>query len=670
MSKKNIALDRLTTIQNHISNQPQPTGPIDLSRERENASFSVKHMNWLFWGNKEFAEALQDAYLIIQRDPDLYFPGGHPFDLTIPEQREFTMKQIFRYRQLRKSLKNPLLLKALALAMCMYSESFNMKIYVHDDLFLQSFQLFGTAEQYDAYIDDILNWKIIGCFAMTELGHGSFLRGLETTATYDRETDEFIIHSPTLTATKVWIGMAGQTATHTIAICQTIIDGKKCGTNWFIVQLRDKKTGKLMPGVTAGDLGAKYGRNGLDNGWIQFSHIRIPRTNMMMKWAKVTKEGKYIPSINPAISYSTLIGERLSVLGTAISTCGQMLTIACRYGCVRRQGANDEQIMEYQSHHVRLMPCVASTYVIGIVNRMIINKWEGIMKLTQTNQEEFVSYLPDMHAISSGLKATLTWWGCEVLERVRRSMGGYAYSSYNNIGGAIGDWGVVTTGGGDNFVLIQQTARYLLGSLKQVSQGKKITGTVEFLNDIQQILSFTKSTLSDERQLLNLDYTLEIYTWLLTGEEERWNDNQVYLIKLGELYSYRFTLSEYIIGIKGYSTISQFKELVPILNKLGNLWAIHLIHDSLGLFLEEGYFNGEQAKMIKKCYLKLCKEIRKECIPLVDSWGFPDFILKAPLGKYDGDVYPAFLNTIKAAPDCIGVPSYWEKYIKNLTNPK
>ncbi|PKY41468.1 acyl-CoA oxidase [Rhizophagus irregularis] len=684
MSKKNIALDRLLTIQNHISNQPQQTGPIDLARERENASFNVKHMNWLFWGSKEFAEALQDAFLIIQRDPELHFSGGHPFDLTRPEEREATMKQIFRYIQLKKSLKDPLLFKALGVAMGMYSESFNMKVYVNDYLMAQSFKLFGTTEQYDAYINDIVNWKIIGCFAMTELGHSSFLRGLETTATYDRETDEFIIHSPTLTATKIWIGMAGQTATHTIAICQTIIDGKKCGTNWFIVQLRDQKTGKLMPGVTAGDVGAKYGRNGIDNGWIQFSHVRIPRTNMMMKWSKVDKGGEYIPSAFPAVSYSVLIGERLSVLSGAISTCGQVLTIACRYGCVRRQGANEEQIMDYQSHYVRLMPCVASTYVISVITRMIINKWEGIMKLAQTSQEEFISYLPDIHAISSGLKAAISWWGCEVLERVRRSMGGYAYSSYNGIGGAIGDWGVVTTGklsGGDNFVLIQQSAKYLLGSFKQVSHGKKVTGSVEFLNDIQQIRSSTKSILSDERQLLNLDFTLDMYTWLCCkkvdvlaasldssteGEETTWNENQVDLIKLGELYSYRFTLSEYIKGIKECSTNNEFKELIPILTKLGSLWAIHLINDSLYLFLEEEYFSKEQVKMIKKCYLKLCKEIRKECIPLVDSWGFSDFMLKAPLGKYDGDVYTAYLDTLKAAPNCMGIPDYWEKYVKNF----
>ncbi|CAI2163913.1 16763_t:CDS:10 [Funneliformis geosporum] len=647
MSKKN-ALVRLTAIQNHISNQPKPTGPTDLTRERENATFNVKHMNWLFWGDKEFAEALQDAFLIIQRDPNLCFPAGHHFDLTRPEQREFTMKQIFRYRQLRESLKNPLLIKALETAMSIYSESFMMRTYVHDILFLQSFQVFGTKEQYDSYIDDILKWKVIGCFAMTELGHGSFLRGLETTATYDSKTDEFIIHSPTLTATKVWIGMAGQTATHTIALCQTIVNGKMYGVNWFIVQLRDQKNGRLLTGVTAGDMGEKYGRNGLDNGWIQFSHVRIPRTNMLMRWAKVTQEGKYIPSANPTISYSTLIGERLTVLPGAVSTFGQILTIACRYGCVRKQGANDEQIMDYQSHYVRLMPCVASTYIIEIVNRMIMNKWQEIMKLVQTNQEEFASYLPDMHAISTGLKATVTWWGCEVLERVRRSLGGHAYSSYNAIAGAIGDWGVVTT-------------------------GKKIIGSAEFMNNFQQIRSITKSTLSDEGQLLDLNYTLEMYTWLsssTTDEETTWHNNQVYAVKLGELYSYRFTLSEYMKAIEEYSSskTSEFKALVPILTKLGNLWAIHLIHDSLGLFLERGYFNGEQVQMIRKCYLELCKEIRKECIPLVDSWGYPDFVLKAPLGKFDGDVYPAYFNIMRAAPDCIGVPSYWEKYIKPLTN--
>jgi acyl-CoA oxidase len=57
------------------------------------------------------------------------------------------------------------------------------------------------------------NCDMIG-FAVTEMGHGSNLRGIETTAIYNRESDSFTIHSPTETSTKWWIGGAGQTATH------------------------------------------------------------------------------------------------------------------------------------------------------------------------------------------------------------------------------------------------------------------------------------------------------------------------------------------------------------------------------------------------------------------------------------------------------------------------
>jgi hypothetical protein len=45
--------------------------------------------------------------------------------------------------------------------------------------------------------------RILGTYAQTEMGHGSFIRGLETTATFDEKTGEFVLHSPTLTATKV-----------------------------------------------------------------------------------------------------------------------------------------------------------------------------------------------------------------------------------------------------------------------------------------------------------------------------------------------------------------------------------------------------------------------------------------------------------------------------------
>lgn len=208
------------------------------------------------------------------------------------------------------------------------------------------------------------------------------MRGLETTATYDKSTKEFIINSPTLESTKIWIGMAGQTATHTVALCKTIIDNVVYGIDWFVVPLREVKTGKPLPGIVVGDLGSKYGRHGLDNGWIQFCHKRIPREYMLMKWSQVTIEGSYISSPNPALSYVTLINERLTVLFGTQSAVGQALTIACRYGCVRRQGANNEQIMNYQTHWVNLMPAVASVYVINLLYRYIYYIFSNLYPLS------------------------------------------------------------------------------------------------------------------------------------------------------------------------------------------------------------------------------------------------------------------------------------------------
>jgi acyl-CoA oxidase len=86
------------------------------------------------------------------------------------------------------------------------------------------------------------------------------LRDLETCATFDASSDEFVLHSPTITSTKWYIGAASQTATHTVVIAQTMVNGKNVGLNWFVVQLREKASGKLMPGVVIGDIGSKVGK--------------------------------------------------------------------------------------------------------------------------------------------------------------------------------------------------------------------------------------------------------------------------------------------------------------------------------------------------------------------------------------------------------------------------
>ena len=77
---------------------------------------------------------------------------------------------------------------------------------LHFTMFQDSINVWGSPEQreyWNSFMDENV---VLGTYVQTELGHGTYLRGLETTATYDKRTQEFIIDSPTLTSIKFWPG--------------------------------------------------------------------------------------------------------------------------------------------------------------------------------------------------------------------------------------------------------------------------------------------------------------------------------------------------------------------------------------------------------------------------------------------------------------------------------
>jgi acyl-CoA oxidase len=438
----------------------------------------------------------------------------------------------------------------------------------------------------------------------------------------------------------------------------------------------------LKPGVTAGDIGHKAGRQGLDNGWIQFTSVRIPRTNMMMKWASMSPEGEFTPSPNPVLSYATLIPERFTLLGGSQVILSQTLTIAVRYGAVRRQGNHDEQILDYQTHYTSLMPGVAFIYALNIVDHELMTKWGEVAGYAQTDAGAFMREIPDQHGVSAGFKGAMSWYATEVLENCRRACGGHAYSSYNAIAGLIGDYGVMTTGGGDNVVLMQQSARYLLTALKWAQEGQEVMGSVRYLNDYKKILSTPKSTLQDARDLLQHEFVIDVLTWACAKKATElgailaeagksnfdlaWNSNQTELVRLADVHSWRYFLILYQQGIRRH----KHTPVYGMLHKMGQLMSTFVLQKHLDLFLEEGYFNGSHAKMIRQLFLDQCKDLRKDAIPLIDAWAIPDFILKAPIGKYDGNIYPAYFGTVTAAQKSFDPPAHWHKYAHPMLNEK
>ncbi|ORZ14680.1 hypothetical protein BCR42DRAFT_461358 [Absidia repens] len=661
--------------------------PKDMAAERAAAEFNIEALARFWAGGDKKYELQKKAYEIIKDDPELVLQSPKNFlEISRAEMREFTMCEIHRVIQIFLSGKYDKEL-AYEIARCtnQYNESFSMRFFVHDSLFRNVVNMLGNKEQQDKWNDDIDNYRIFGCFAMTELGHSSALRDLETVATYDANSDEFVIESPTITSTKWYIGAASQTATHTVVISQTVINGKNVGLNWFVVQLREKTSGKTMPGVIVGDIGSKVGHQGVDNGWIQFRQLRIPRSNMLAKWVSLDRDGTFHPAPNPAVMYATLIPERLSLLIVTTQMISQALNIATRYGVVRRQGPKNQQIMDYQSHYVKLIPAISFMYMMQSASTDINDNFDVLTSGGKIDDPlVYLNHMGEMHAVSASIKGLSGWYASDILETCRRCCGGHAYSAYNAIGHITNDWGVMTTGGGDNVVLLQQAARLLLYRLEQKLEfddypDLKFKSSSHYIADAKRLLALKNWNVTDVNLCARDPSLVEealnailvkrlnsINESLKNGSSH--NDLLLESVRVAELHcaTYIFSVNVTKFGLP-QAPANIEKSVYAIMQRLTILWGLHTLHTYSDQGFKEGFLAPQQIKDIEKLYLEINKSLRSQVIGLTDAWGFPDFVLKAPIAKYDGDIYQTYFETLLTAPNSTGVPAYHDKYIKPLT---
>ncbi|KAE8724975.1 Acyl-coenzyme A oxidase 3, peroxisomal [Hibiscus syriacus] len=314
------AFQRTKILTNHLLLQSSCDPPSSLSsnaclsysapEDSESYAFDVKQMRNLIDGHD--VEGRDWLFRLMMRS-ELFNPkarGGKVFvspDYTQPmeQQREMTMKRI-EYLQEKGVFKGWLMEKEedIVLRICAFLEvlsifdhSINIKLGVHFFLWGGAIKFLGTKHHHDKWLRATENYTVKGCFAMTELGHGS--SRYETVTTYDTNTGEFVINTPCESAQKYWIGGAFNHATHTVVFSQLHINGTNQGVHAFVVQIRDAD-GNTCPNIRIADCGHKIGLNGVDNGRIWFDNVRVPRENLLNAVANVSHDGQYISPIkNP-----------------------------------------------------------------------------------------------------------------------------------------------------------------------------------------------------------------------------------------------------------------------------------------------------------------------------------------------------------------------------------
>ncbi|KAF9202782.1 acyl-coenzyme A oxidase [Haplosporangium sp. Z 27] len=532
-----------------------------------------------------------------------------------------------------------------------------LPVTLHETAFIPVIYAQGSDEQAKYWGPLAEKHQIIGCYAQTELGHGSNLSQLETTATLNRDSDEWIIHSTTFTASKWWIGGLGAVATHALIQARLIIDGKDYGAHGFIVPIRSLKDHRPFPGVKVGDIGPKSygGFSKIDNGFVRFDNHPIPRENMLMRFAKVTRDGKYVKPPHSKLSYGSMVLLRSGMVRGAALTLARATTIATRYATVRRQfhvptsrrdTVNvklETQVINYPMVQARLFPMIAQAYAILAAGDNMLNMYQSM--LSELMQGD-ISSLAEVHAISSGLKSTCSTMAATGVEDCRKLMGGHGYSYFSGISHLWSSYG-------DNFLLTQQPARYLLKQIKlAVTEPEKVTPYSKFVINAVNQDTFTAERcsvkevsdwLKPEVQLAAFEHRaarlVAELAMVVQDADAVWSDFNIECWKLCHAHS-QYVLARCSIeavskaGAKGMSPQS-----VTVLKRLSDLFALHTIQVSLGDFLEDYYISPKQCQTLRQQIKSLQESLADDVVGLVDAFDFTDHHLGSALGCADGNAY-------------------------------
>ncbi|MEM6633344.1 MAG: acyl-CoA dehydrogenase, partial [Bacteroidota bacterium] len=505
----------------------------------------------------------------------------------------------------------------------------------------------GTKKHHDKYLKDIGTLALPGCFAMTESGHGSNVRDIETTATYDASTQEFVVYTPNEQAFKEYIGNAavhGQMAT---VFAQLYTEGECYGVHAFVVRIRDEQ-GNPMPGVRIGDSGDKLGLNGVDNGRLWFDQVRIPRENLLDRFASVSPAGSYSSPIASEgrrffTMLSTLVGGRVSVPAAGLSSAKTGLTIAIAYANRRRQfgpeGKAEIPIMEYPTHQRRLLPLLAKSYALDFALKYIKDKY-------LENSEEDIR---EVEALAAGIKAVATWHTTKTLQECREACGGNGYLAVNRFADLKADTDIFTTFEGDNTVLMQLVAKGRLSEFKQRFSYMNLMGFVRYFGEKAATVIAEKNPISirrtDPDHLRSREFLLSAFQYREeslvesaarrikhrldegTDSFQAFLETQNHLVTMAHAYIDRIILEQFMAGIDQVSHAGN-KE---VLENLMALYALSELEVNSGWYLEQGYIEGSKSKAIRAQVEALCKEVRPFSMELIEAFDIPAQCIAAPI---------------------------------------
>lgn len=573
-------------------------------------------------------------------------------------------------------------------------------------MFTKVLELMATPEQQSRWLVPAMRGQINGAYVQTELGHGTFVRGLETTATFDAARDSFVLNSPTLSSTKFWPGAMGFAASHGIIMARLITGGKDHGVHAFMAQLRDIQTGRALERIELGDIGPKLNHNQNDNGYARFDNVVVPRDNMLSAQASVARDGAYTKraNVHDKATYGTMMVTRSKMTWVISIQLAAAVTIAIRYSTVRKQGnfaysedpaGTEVALIEYRSQHYRLLTSLAKAYAIFFASQ---HCEAAHREFERREHEGDYSTMQSAHALIGGMKAWSSTTASEGAEDARRTCGGQGYLATSGLPDIVQSLTVMCTGEGDTHVLFQQTARYLMKWAARLRRGveesqQKQTELPEDLKYLAESPFTERCSAASLGDSTNADTQLFIFQHRAQrmvakaesklAEAERkhgktkaqaWNQHVMLLMSAARAHTEYLVLRDFIEATAASNKV-QDTPVRRVLGKLRSTFALSTIvnpqsADAIS-FVEDGFLSAAQLDVMRDALNDLLDDLLPDAIGLTDAWDFTDAGLGSAIGVRDGNAYETLMRWTKQLPINVMArkdggrhAEAWERYIR------